>query len=107
MRTELKDTPRTFIEHATDKGVDGATIRQLLLSAGWKERDVSEALAAQTLDIPVPKTPHSGAAREVFFHVLNFGALYTLLITIVMPFFTYLDIHFPDPAGGPMKIQDS
>jgi len=26
-----------FVDHARDKGMDHATIRHLLLSAGWKE----------------------------------------------------------------------
>ena len=42
-----------FLEHARSKGMDHGTIRMLLLSAGWKEKDVAKALAEHSLDMAV------------------------------------------------------
>ena len=94
----MKEILGPFIEHARQKGMDHATIRLLLLSAGWKEREISTALAAQSLDTPVPAPPDRGGAREAFLHLLTFAALYTTVISLVILFFTLIDRLFPDPA---------
>ena len=65
----------TFIDHARQKGMDHATIRMLLLSAGWKEKEIARALTAQALDIPVPTPPDVGGAREAYLHLVAFAAL--------------------------------
>lgn len=80
----MKTVLGPFIEHARQKGVDHATIRLLLLSAGWKERDVSEAVAAQILEMPVPRPPDRGGAREAFLYLLTFMALYTTITSLVV-----------------------
>jgi hypothetical protein len=85
-----------FIAHARSKDMDHATIRLLLLAAGWKERDVAQALAAQGLDMPVPVPPDSGGAREAFLHLLAFSSLYTTVISLIVLFFTYINRLFPD-----------
>ena len=88
----------TFIEHAREKGMDHATIRMLLLSAGWKEKDVIEALAKTSLEMPIPAPPDRGGAREAFFHLLTFAAFYASVIAVVLLLFRYIDRLFPDPA---------
>ena len=87
-----------FIDHARQKGMDPATIRVLLLSAGWKERDVAKVLAEQVLDIEIPVPPDTGGAREAFFHLLSFASLYTSAIGVAVLFFQFIDRLFPDPA---------
>ncbi|MEX2186102.1 MAG: DUF5671 domain-containing protein [Pirellulales bacterium] len=87
-----------FIQHARDKGMDHATIRTILLSAGWKEKDVAEAITAQTLDMPVPMPPDLGGARDAFFHLLTFSMLFVSLGSLIFLFFEYIDRLFPDPA---------
>ena len=87
-----------FIAHARAKGMDHATVRVLLLSAGWKEKDVAQALAAEGLDIPVPEPLRGGGAREVFLYLLTFTALYILAVSLVLLYFEYLNRLFPDPA---------
>jgi len=87
-----------FITHARKKGMDHATIRMLLLSSGWKERDVAQALSAEGLDMPVPVPPDAGGARDAFFHLISFAALYTLVISSIALFFQYIERLFPDPA---------
>lgn len=94
----MADSLRTFIEHARQKGMDHATIRMLLLSAGWKEKDVAQALSAETLDMPVPVPPDAGGARDAFFHLLTFASLYVTLISLLILFFTYINRALPDPA---------
>jgi hypothetical protein len=87
-----------FVHHARGKGMDHATIRVLLLSAGWKEKDVASALAAEGLDIPVPEPPSAGGARDAFVYLLMYSALYAMVVSLVLLFFIYFDILLPDPA---------
>lgn len=94
----MESSLERFIAHAREKGMDHATIRMLLLSAGWKEKDIAQALTAESLTMPVPMPPDSGGAREAFLHLLAFASLYTTVISLVVLFFTYIDRLFPDPA---------
>ncbi|MDD3897260.1 MAG: DUF5671 domain-containing protein [Candidatus Peribacteraceae bacterium] len=89
---------RTFIEHARSKGMDHATIRTLLLSAGWREKEVVQALVDQELEMQVPIPPDAGSARDAFFHLLAFSALYTSVISTISLFFSYINRLFPDVA---------
>ena len=89
-----------FVEHARKKGMDHQTIRMLLLSAGWKEKDIAQALTDQALDMPVPVPSDGGGAREAFFHLLTFASFYTTAISLLVLFFRYINRLFPDPALG-------
>lgn len=88
-----------FIEHARSKGMDHSTIRMLLLSAGWKEKEIAQALSAQGLDMEVPTPPDVGGAREAFLHLLSFAGLYTLIISLAVLLFQYINRALPDPAN--------
>jgi hypothetical protein len=88
----------TFIDHARTKGMDHATIRMVLLSAGWKEKDIVQALTAQALDLPVPAPPDVGGAREAFLHLVAFAALYTAVIAGLALLFDYINVLWPDAA---------
>lgn len=94
MQTDLS----TFIEHARSKGMDHSTIRMLLLSAGWKEKEISQALTEQTLEMSVPLPPDTGGARDAFFHLLTFTAFYSVVISLSVLLFTYINRFFPDAA---------
>src|SRR3989344_7569187 len=94
MNTDLA----SFIEHARKKGMDRATIRVLLLSAGWKEKDIAEAMTKEALDMQVPMPPDTGGARDAFFHLLMFAALYTWVIAVIMLCFQYIERWLPDAA---------
>ena len=87
-----------FIAHARTKGMDNATIRMLLLSAGWKEKEIAQALVEQSLGVAVPVPPDVGGAREAFLHLFSFACLFTTLISLVVLFFQYFNRLFPDPA---------
>lgn len=104
-----------FVDHARDKGMDHATIRQLLLSAGWREKDVADVFCTRDLELPIPEpagaattvpargvrrtvSPWPRRAREAFLHLLAFGALFTWATSLILLFFTYINFALPDPA---------
>lgn len=87
-----------FVGHARDKGMDPATIRHLLLSTGWKESDIAEAICARDLELRIPEPAGVGSARDAFFHLLTFTALYTWATSLIVLFFIYIEFAFPDPA---------
>ena len=89
-----------FLEHARSKGMDHGTIRMLLLSAGWKEKDVARALAEHALDLPVPAPPDSGGARDAFLYLSAFAALYASAIATISLLFDGVNRMLPDPALG-------
>lgn len=104
-----------FIEHAREKGMEYSTIRQLLLSMGWKDKNIAEVFTARDLDLPIPSPPAVNSdtvvrprgrsaspwprrARDAFLHLLMFGALYAATTSLILLFFTYMNFAFPDPA---------
>jgi hypothetical protein len=100
------DSLEQFIAHARKKNVDHQTIRMLLLSAGWKEKDIARAIGASTLEMPIPLPPDAGGARDAFFHLLTFAAFYTTIISLVILFFSYINRLFPDPAVEQFAMSD-
>lgn len=94
----MNSTLTDFIAHARKKGMDHQTIRMLLLSSGWKEKDIAQALTEQALEMPVPMPPDTGGAREAFFHLLTFASFFTTVISLIVLFFSYINRLFPDPA---------
>lgn len=87
-----------FIAHARKKGMDHQTIRMLLLSSGWKEKDIATALASETLDLPVPSPADVGSARDAFFHLLAFTTLYSIVISLIVLAYQFIGRTFVDPA---------
>lgn len=87
-----------FIEHARQTGLDYSTIFLLLRSAGWKDHEIAEAVAARELSMPVPRRMGIGSASEAFFHLLAFTALYTAAVSLIYLLFAYIEFAFPDPV---------
>jgi hypothetical protein len=87
-----------FVDHSRDKGLDYATIRHVLLSAGWREKDIAEVFCARDLELPIPEPTGVGTARDAFFHLLTFTALFTWATSLILLFISYIDFAFPDPA---------
>ena len=87
-----------FIVHARSKGMDFGTIRALLLAAGWKEKDVLNAMSSEQLDLAVPLPPDAGGARDASLHLLAFGGFHTAIISLVLLFFALIDRRLPDVA---------
>ena len=94
----MDDPLGAFLDHARSKGMDHATIRMLLLSAGWKEKEIARALTEHSLDMPVPTPPDVGGAREAFMHLIAFAALYTAVIALVALVFDFVNLVLPDQA---------
>jgi hypothetical protein len=95
----MKEKLSQFVAHARDKGMEYPTIRHVLLSVGWKERDVGEVFCARDLELAVPEPAGVGSARDAFFHLLTFTALYTWATSLILLFITYIDFAFPDSAS--------
>jgi hypothetical protein len=101
-----------FVDHARDKGLDHATIRQLLLPAGWKEKDIAEVFCTRDLELSIPEPAGVGSsrarsprrpgvprkARDAFLHLLTYGSLYLWATSLILLLLTYIDFAFPDPA---------
>jgi hypothetical protein len=97
-----------FIEHARKKGMDHQTIRMLLISAGWKEKDIAQAMTKEALDMPVPMPADAGGARDAFFHLLMFVSFFTTAISSISLLFSYINRWFPDAAfTDPYYVQDN
>ncbi len=96
--SRMQSSIAPFIAHARSKGMDHQTIRMLLLSAGWKEKDISSALVSESLAMPVPLPPDTGSARDAFFHLLTFTTLYALVISSIILAFQFIERTFADPA---------
>ncbi len=94
----MHDKLAEFVEHARQQGMDHATIFLLLKSAGWRDKEIAEALAGRDLAMPIPERPGVGSARDAFFHLLAFTALYAWAIALVSLLFAYVEFAFPDPA---------
>jgi hypothetical protein len=94
----MQDALLPFIEHARQKGMDPGTIFVLLRSAGWKDQEIAAAIAAHELAMPIPQRAGVGSARDAFFHLLAFTALYAWAISLICLLFTYIAFAFPDRA---------
>lgn len=87
-----------FIHHARQRGMDHATIRVLLLSAGWREKDISRGLAEEGLDMPVPEPPGEGGAREAFQYLLALTALTFVVVNAITIAFRFISWMLPDDS---------
>lgn len=101
-----------FVQHAESKGLDLGTIRQMLLSAGWREKDVAEVFCERALELPIPRPARAPVARssarkesawprrarEAFLHLLTFGSLHAWATSLILLLFTYINFALPDPA---------
>src|SRR5262249_32832637 len=76
-RTGMRNDLSRFIQHARERGFDHAAIFELLRSAGWKDQEIGAAIAATELAMPIPERPGVGSARDAFYHLLAFTALYS------------------------------
>lgn len=101
----MSEKLHAFIRHARAKGLDHGTIRTLLLSAGWKERDIASAIASEGLEMPVPAPPGAHGARDACLYLLTFASLYITLWSVVVLFYTYLDYLYPDPAWSDRDVE--
>src|ERR1043165_8784369 len=100
----MSESLPSFINHARGKGLDYTTIRQLLLTAGWKERDIARAIAAEGLDISVPEPTGGSNVRDSFIYLMCFASLYVVVGSAIGLYYTFLDYLYPDPAWGNLNV---
>ena len=94
----MSDALHTFITHARSKGLDHTTIRLLLQSAGWKEKEIARGIAAEGLELAVPEPTGSGNARDSFIYLMSFTTMYVVVTAVIVLYYIFLDWLFPDPA---------
>lgn len=110
----MDDQLTAFVDHARERGLDHATIRRLLLSAGWRERPIADALCARELELSIPQPEKTAAppprarakpgspwprrARDAFLHILAFGSLHAFATSLILLLFTFIEFAHPDPA---------
>jgi hypothetical protein len=97
MRAVTEELGR-FLDHAVAKGMDYTSVHQLLRAAGWRERDIARVFCARHLELPLPVRSGGSSARDTFFQLLAFTALYVWVIELVLLLFNILDIQFPEPG---------
>ena len=88
-----------FVKEALEKGQDRNGIRSALLTAGWREQEVDEALAAYSdvaFPVAVPKPSAYLSAREAFFYLLFFILLGVVAFNLGSLLFALIDKVVPD-----------
>jgi hypothetical protein len=96
MREELV----RFVESALERRLPRAEIRVALRQAGWRDEEVEKALAAFAdvdFAVPVPRPRPYLSAREAFFYLLQFAALYTSAWSLGRLLFLLIERALPDP----------
>ncbi|MCP6726472.1 MAG: DUF5671 domain-containing protein [Patescibacteria group bacterium] len=98
MNTELY----AFVKEALDKKLDRASIRDVLVQAGWNIKEVEKVLSAFAevdFAIPVPRPKPYLQAREAFLYLISFITLYITAFSFGALVFGFIDKFFPDPLS--------
>ena len=93
----MNEELRQFIKESLEKGIDRESIRNVLLEAGWQERDLRSALAAfSDVDFPVavPRPRPYLHAREAFLYLVSFISLYVFAFSLGTVLFGLIDHTF-------------
>ena len=88
---------RQFIKESLERGQDRDAIRNVLVEAGWQEREVNSSLAAFAeipFPVAVPRPRPYLYAREAFLYLISFIALYVFAFSLGAVFFGLIDYHF-------------
>jgi hypothetical protein len=91
----------TFVREALLRGASRANVQDALLRAGWAAEQAKGALDAYAdLDfpVPVPKPRPYLSAREAFFYLVLFTALYLSAYHLGSLLFDLINRAWPDPA---------
>lgn len=92
-----------FVRDALARGATRESIASTLASAGWSAAQTTRALSAYAdVDyvVPVPRPRASLSAREAFFYLLMFAALYMVAWHLGSLLFDLLDRALPDAADA-------
>jgi hypothetical protein len=91
-----------FIEAALRAGESRDSISKALRDAGWSDEQVGDGLrffADVPFAVPVPKPRAQLSARDAFFYLLMFGALYVSAYQLGSLLFSLINLGFPDPLN--------
>lgn len=92
-----------FVREALMKGASKERIAATLGEAGWSSEQVSRALLAYAdtaFVVPVPRPRATLSAREAFFYLVLFAALYTAAWSLGSLLFDMLNRALPDAADS-------
>jgi hypothetical protein len=88
-----------FVESALRAGQARDAVRAALEQAGWSKDQVADALAHYAdvpFAVPVPRPRAQLSAREAFWYLLMFGALYMSAYHLGDLLFGFINLAFPD-----------
>ncbi len=89
---------RQFIKESLERGQERDAIRNVLVEAGWEEREVSSGLATfaeVAFPVAVPRPRPYLYAREAFFYLTSFITLYVFAFSMGAVLFGMIDYLFP------------
>lgn len=93
----------SFIRESLGKGMSRQEIADALAKGGWEQDEIQECLAAFApvdFPVPVPQRKTSWEAREAFFYLVTFLALYVSGISLGSLWFSFVNVWLPDPLRG-------
>ena len=94
----MNEELRQFIKESLERGQTREAIRNVLLEAGWQEREVNtgnlSAFADVDFPVAVPRPRPYLHAREAFLYLVSFIALYVFAFSLGAVFFGLIDYHF-------------
>ncbi len=88
-----------FVEAALKAGESRDAVRRALEHAGWSNEQVADALAHYAdvpFAVPVPRPRAAVSARDAFWYLLMFGALYVTAFYLGDVSFGFINLAFPD-----------
>jgi hypothetical protein len=91
-----------FVESALRAGQPRDAVRAALEQAGWSKDQVADALAHfadVAFAVPVPRPRAQLSARDAFWYLLMFGALYTSAFYLGDLLFGFINRAYPDQAN--------
>ena len=90
-----------FVRDALGRGAPKASIEAALVQAGWppeQYRAVLDGWADVDFQVPVPRPRPYLSARDAFFYLLLFTALWISAWNLGALLFAFIDRAWPDPA---------
>lgn len=93
-----EDVASAFVRRALEAGASKEEIKAALDDAGWAKDVSAKALdtwADVNFVVPVPKAVPYLSARDAFFYLVTFAALYVVAYSLIFLLFIYVEMAFP------------
>lgn len=97
-----------FVEAALKAGESRDSVRRVLEQAGWSREQIDDALgryADVPFAVPVPRPRATVSARDAFWYLLMFGALYVSAYHFGDLLFAFINRAFPDELRFPNQLE--